>query len=302
MRIATSLLWVIACPALMTARLHGQAARPELAKPQAGNAQRTRAQAGPDSLAYVWIPPGTFQMGCAPGESECTDDEKPAHQVTITRGFWMGRTEVTVDAYKRFAAATGRGMPPEPTLLDRALNPGWGHGSQPIVGVTWDDAAAYCRWARGRLPTEAEWEYAARGGGSGVGYEALDAVAWYADNSGRSHLDAAAILAANEDYARRIRANENGPHPVGSKAPNALGLHDMWGNVWEWVQDWYGRNYYRQSPSQDPQGPSSGEYRALRGGSWYNLPMALRVSNRGWLVPSLRQDFYIGFRCVREVL
>ena len=210
-------------------------------------------------------------MGCSPDDSECFDDEKPAHQVTLSGGFWMSQTEVTAGAYKRFAAAVARTLPTAP-----ALNSNWRLEDHPVVNVSWDDAAAYCRWAGGRLPTEAEWEYAARRGTTGSRYGGLNAVAWYDGNSG------------------------NQTRAVGQKAPNAFRLYDMLGNVWEWVADWYDQNYYGQLPSQDPQGPSSGQYRVLRGGSWVVSPRFTRVSSR-WVVPGGRAGSYGGFRCVREV-
>jgi len=255
-----------------------------------------------DGLNYVWIPPGTFLMGCSPGDSECRDSEKPAHRVTITKGFWMGQTEVTVGAYKRFAAAAGRAMPAEPKAGDRPLNPGWSDDQQPMATVTWDDAAAHCRWAGGRLPTEAEWEYAARGGTSGSRYGDLDAIAWYADNSGRSRLDSVSIVKQDPKGGlfHRLMENQNGSHKVGQKLPNALGLYDMLGNVWEWVADWYGENYYGQSPSQDPPGPSSGQSRVSRGGSSVHGPWGARASYRSGGAPGNRYND-AGFRCVREV-
>jgi formylglycine-generating enzyme required for sulfatase activity len=266
-----------------------------------GSGARPTPQAGTDGLNYVWIPAGTFMMGCSPGDSECDRDERPAHQVTISRGFWMGQTEVTVGAYKRFAAATGRAMPSEPEYSGRALNPGWRDESQPMGNVTWDDAAAYCQWAGGRLPTEAEWEHAARAGSSAVRYGDLDAVAWYANNSGRSRLDSARIWAQDSsNYGRRLDANQNGPHPVGRKRPNGLGLYDMLGNTWEWVADWYDAVYYAQSPSEDPRGPSSGQYRVVRGGSWGNYPRIVRVSGRSSYTPGVWNNHF-GFRCAREV-
>jgi formylglycine-generating enzyme required for sulfatase activity len=103
-----------------------------------------------DGLKYVWIPPGTFTMGCSSGDTECANDEKPPHKVTITKGFWMGQTEVTVGAYKRFVRLTGRKMPPDP-------NANWADDRLPVVSTDWNEAKVYCAWAGGRLPTEAEW-------------------------------------------------------------------------------------------------------------------------------------------------
>jgi formylglycine-generating enzyme required for sulfatase activity len=252
-----------------------------------------------DELKYVWIPPGTFMMGCSTGDNECQYNEKPAHQVTITKGFWLGQTDVTVGAYKRFAEATGRQMPPEPSWLGRALNPGWGDAAMPIVDVTWDDAQAYCRWAGGRLPTEAEWEYAARAESAAARYGDLDEIAWYADNSGHQRLDITSSV-KHEDYLKLLNENGNGMHEVGQWRANGFGLYDMQGNVWEWVNDWLDENYYQNSPSQDPPGAVSGQYRVLRGGAWYVSPSSVRLSDRYRYDPGSRNNGF-GFRCAREV-
>ena len=206
-----------------------------------------------DGLKYVWIPPGTFMMGCSAGDTECRSDEKPPHQVTITKGFWIGQTEVTVGAYKRFAAATGRQMSGGPSFDSHWAGE---NDSLPMAYVDWDDAHDYCTWAGGRLLTEAEWEYAARAGSTEARYGSLDEVAWYDYNSGGQ------------------------TRPVGEKRANEFGLYDILGNVWEWVNDWYDKNYYQSSPSQDPAGPASGEYRVLRGGSFSDNRSGIRVSNR----------------------
>ncbi len=224
-----------------------------------------------DRLKYVWIPPGRFQMGCSPQDSECDGDEEPPHQVTITKSFWLGQTVVTVGAYKRFAAATGWQMPAAPDL-----SAAWNSHDMPVVNVTWNDATAFCGWAGSRLPTEAEWEYAARAGSTEARYGPLDEVAWYANNSGRK------------------------THEVGKKRANGFGLYDVLGNVWEWVNDWYDQNYYQKSRSQDPSGPASGQFRVLRGGSWYSFPRYVRVSYRYGFDPTNWLDNF-GFRCAGEV-
>ena len=219
-----------------------------------------------DGLKYVWIPPGTFMMGCSPDDNECQDNEKPPHQVTLTKGYWLGQTPVTVGAYKRFAGATGRKMPPEPDFNHEH--------NMPMVYVDWDDAHDYCTWVGGRLPTEAEWEYAARAGSTASRYGPINDVAWYFKNSGDQ------------------------PHPVGEKRANGFGLYDMLGNVAELANDWFGD--YQRSPSQDPAGPASGSGRIQRGEPWGGLPKFVRVSHRYSLQPDYRLA-NVGFRCVGEV-
>ena len=254
----------------------------------------TVRQNSKDGLKYVWIPAGSFTMGCSPGDTECFDSEKPPHQVTITKGFWIAQTPTTVAAYKRLAAA-GKDTPSAPNF-----NANWTNDNMPIVNVSWNDSQAYCQWAGGRLPTEAEWEYAARGGSTDARYGPLDDVAWYADNSGRQRLDSAEILKSDSaNYVKRLNDNGNGTHDVAQKRANGFGLYDTLGNVWQWVNDWYDANYYQSSPSSDPTGPSSGQYRVLRGGSWGDGPRYVRVSGRLRIDPG-SWNFIGGFRCVGE--
>ena len=233
-----------------------------------------------DGLEYVRIPPGTFQMGCVPGDSWCDDEEKPRHPVEISKGFWMGRTEVTVRAYKKFVQDTEREMPraPAATLESGSLlgNPGWKNADHPILNVNWHDAQAYCEWAGGRLPTEAEWEYAARGGKEGLKYS------W---GNG--------ISPKNANYGGE------GTSSVGSYPANGFGLHDMAGNVWEWCSDEW--NYHDNSPALDPQGPPLGTAPVLRGGSWIGVPGSWRASYRLRGGGPELWNYLIGFRCVREV-
>lgn len=222
-----------------------------------------------DQLKYVWIAPGTFTMGCSPGDNDCTAPETPPRPVALTKAYWIGQTEATVGAYKRYVEAAKARMPPEAPKIDR----GWRNVSLPIVDVTWQEANQYCAWVGGRLPTEAEWEFAARGGNPASRYGNLPDIAWTKANAG------------------------NRTHPVATKAPNAYDLFDTLGNVWEWVNDWYSPNEYAGGAAQDPTGPATGQEKVLRGGSWIVDPRLLRASDRYSIKPDVRSD-YFGFRCV----
>jgi formylglycine-generating enzyme required for sulfatase activity/energy-coupling factor transporter ATP-binding protein EcfA2 len=215
-----------------------------------------------DNLIYVSIPPGEFIMGCSASDEECDEDEKPPHRVRITKGFWLGQTEVTQAAYQK---VTG------------GKDPSSFKGSQrPVETVSWDEAGSYCNAIGMRLPTEAEWEYAARAGTTVARYGALDNIAWYGGNSGSE------------------------TKPVGTREPNAWGLFDLLGNVWEWTADSYKADYYGKSPVDDPRGPEGDGLRVLRGGSWDYLPEIVRVSNRVRYEPTYRFN-NIGFRCAGEL-
>jgi formylglycine-generating enzyme required for sulfatase activity len=231
-----------------------------------------------DGLKYAWVPPGTFVMGCSPGEAQCGPEERPSHAVTLTKGFWMGQLEVPVGAYKRFASDTKRNMPPEPSF-----NRGWMSDRLPMDKVTWFEAQAYCTWAGGRLPSEAEWEYAARGGTTQSLYGPVDAIAWYARNSG-----AGAVAWGM-------------PRPGGLKQSNSFGLFDMLGNVHEWNNDWFDKVYYAQSPSVDPPGPATGTLRVERGRAWPSKGEDMRVSAR-YGDPPDGSYYEGGFRCVCDAL
>jgi formylglycine-generating enzyme required for sulfatase activity len=232
-----------------------------------------------DGSALVRIPTGTFTMGSDAGFPQ----ERPVHQVTVD-SFWISRDLVTNEQYKQFVNSTGHRVP----FVDdaRAAGDNWdvrqrtyppGRARHPVVLVSWYDAQAYCAWAGGRLATEAEWEYAARGGLEGKLYPWGDEI----------------------DPSRANYDSRNGTTAVGSYAPNDYGLCDVAGNVWEWVADWYDPKYYRSSPLANPAGPLQGATRVLRGGAWLLFPQFCRVAYRFREGPDFRFNL-IGFRLARS--
>lgn len=252
----------------------------EAAKP-APSAVASSAVFAPGAMAmnkdreeYVLIPAGKFLMGCVPAsEAQCEPQEKPQHAVEIAQAFWLGRNEVQVDKYRNFANLTGRKMPAAPQGNSR-----WRNSNHPMVMVSWQDAAAYCTWAGGRLPTEAEWEYAYRARGENQVFPLND------ENS----RDKANF------YGKKGNDQYDETAPVRSFDPSAFGLFDMAGNVWEWVQDYYATGY---SPGavKDPQGPASGAEHVIRGGSFASDPKKhLRLSYRK---AAEKPGNNIGFRC-----
>jgi eukaryotic-like serine/threonine-protein kinase len=250
-------------------------------RPVAGNS-RTREK---DGMVTVYVPGGEFTMGSDTGEG----NERPVHRVVLSP-FWIDRTEVT-NAQFRMCVEAGACQPPtacewgEPTYDDG------GKADHPVVCVDWDQAEAYCRWAGARLPTEAEWEKAARGT-DGLTYpwgNAFDGskVNFCDRNCRETWKDAT----ADDGYARTA--------PVGSypEAGSPCGAWDMAGNVWEWVADWYAAGYYADSDGDNPPGPPTGVYRVLRGGGWNSNQSEIRATYRnGSELPTVRY-WNAGLRC-----
>ena len=235
----------------------------------------------PSDLEWVRVPAGGFEMGCVESDPGCLDMERPRHPVRFPVPFEMMATETTVAQYSRFVRDTGH-RPPAPPGFEQT-------GRHPVVLVSWDDAAAFCAWAGARLPTEAEWEYAARAGRPGLVYGWGDAISHDRANYGADQCCAGATGGAD------VWLNTA---PVGSFPPNDFGLFDMAGNVWEWVDGWL--DDYATSPPVDPPGAAAGYARIARGGSWLNFPAALRTSVRLPFAQS-GQTSNVGFRCARGV-
>jgi len=245
--------------------------------PATGLPWRVRDNAS--QIEMLLVPPGTFMMGCSPSlQWGCWSDENPVHQVTLTQPFYLGRYEVT---QAQWTAVMGSN--PSSFQSPSAQVPADQVPNRPVERVSWNMIQSFNAATGLRLPTEAEWEYACRAGTTtafnlppnGTDDDGLlGQLAWFLPNAG------------------------NQTRPVGQKLPNALGLHDMHGNVWEWVQDWHGASYYSQSPGIDPPGPISGTSRVLRGGSWIINSYYCRASYRGGFAPGYVVDRG-GFRAAR---
>ncbi|MBF0185174.1 MAG: SUMF1/EgtB/PvdO family nonheme iron enzyme [Magnetococcales bacterium] len=218
-------------------------------------------------MPFVWIPGGTFRMG--DDSMEARNHEQPAHEVQLN-GFWLGKFPVTQGQWQQVMGNN---------LAHFKRGPEY-----PMESISWHDTQEFIQTlnrlgeARFRLPSEAEWEYAARSGGLPQRYsggEQADEQGWHSENS------------------------EGASHPVGQKAANGLGLHDMSGNVWEWVADWYDPAYYAESARDNPPGPDKGIHRVKRGGSWQSAPTLTRTTFRFDSDPS---GWYedLGFRLLRE--
>lgn len=258
-------------------------------------------------------------------------DETPAHRVRITRPFYLSKHEVTVGQFRQFLAASGHvpesvadgtggyGYNPayDPATTKRGdafegrdpryswQNPGFAQtDDHPVVNVTWNDAVALARWLgaaegrRYRLPTEAEWEYACRAGTT-TQYHGGDDPASLAAVANVFDADAAVNWPRWRPYALPTADGYAFTAPVGSFQPNAFGLNDMHGNVWEWTSDWHDDTYYARSPRDDPQGPPDGVVKVRRGGSWHTWPLYARCAYRNWNAPDTRYTL-VGIRLVME--
>ena len=238
-------------------------------------------------MPLVYVKPTTFEMGS--NREAASEDERPVHKVRISNPFWVGKYEVTEGQYRKFLQATGY-SDKSSSAFSQGISDITAESNFPIVWVSWHESVAFCEWLtqrerqagrlpqgyRYRLPTEAEWEYAARGGHKAQDYiysgsDNVDAVAWYSKNSGRRY------------------------HKVGQKKPNELGIHDMSGNVWEWCLDGYG--LYKSTNAVDPVDTEDTSFRVFRGGGWSGPANYCRTKRRFKLPPDKAYNI-VGFRVV----
>jgi formylglycine-generating enzyme required for sulfatase activity len=273
---------VLLSAAVVVASVLSLAAEP-IPPSKEGQAASFETIKGKDGAPMILIPAGPFTMGSNDG----LPNERPEHSVTLD-AYYIDQYEVTAGRYQQFVESAKRDLPP--TWDDEAAQT---MSNLPAVGMSWADAAAYCKWAGRRLPTEAEWEKAARGT-DGRRYpwghmQPFVDIANY--NRGVWVSDAITLVPVNsglEGMSVRHGLKQGGKSPYG--------LFHMAGNAAEWVADWYDREYYQKSPEKNPTGPSQGEKRVLRGGSWADLPAALRVTARFSAEPDF-EDRTMGFRC-----
>ena len=232
------------------------------------------AGSGPEMMV---IPAGGFEMGSPPGEFGHRPDEAPLHYRHLDRPFALSRCTITADEFEHYARDTGWRWRSDLIVA---------RGDFPVMNIRTADAEDYCRWLsartghRYRLPTEAEWEYAARGGLEGLHYPNGDT-----------------LTPADGNYAR---SEKRGPIAVASYPPNGFGLHDVLGNVAEWVSDWYDPGACATGPVHNPQGPDAGKFKVIRGGGWHSGPSCSTVHFRNALPPGWL-DFNVGFRCAKDV-
>jgi len=255
---------------------------------------------GKDGAPMVLIPAGAFEMGTDSSEipelvrwakkwysgteSSWFERETPRHTVYLD-AFYIDKYEVTVGQYKKFISETGYKAPNWSNVAKYSPT-----DDHPIVYVSWHDAVAYAEWAGKRLPTEAEWKKAARGGLVAKRFP------WGDKDPDGNQCN---FADRHTNYSWSDKNVDDGYQynaPVGSFTPNGYGLYDMAGNVWEWCADWYDSGYYSRSPRENPKGPDSGSYRVLRGGSWGIGPNYLRVAYRDYYYPTNTLSV-IGFRC-----
>ena len=237
--------------------------------------QEKPASARPPAGAMVSIPAGEFTMGSQDGDA----DERPAHKVYVD-AFSIDVYEVTVGQYAEFLRSGEVRAPLDWKTINQSANQ-----KRPVANVDWADAVAYCKWAGKRLPTEAEWEKAARGTDGRI-------YPWGNDPPTPFHANYGKMGSHDYETLAPVGTLEAGKSPYG--------IYEMAGNVWEWVSDWYDNDYYKNSPQQNPGGPSMGGFKVIRGGSWTSSPRNLRSADRYWDPPSFRSLYFPGFRCAKN--
>ncbi|THJ25587.1 MAG: formylglycine-generating enzyme family protein [Nitrospira sp. CG24E] len=242
--------------------------------PQSHKRSLKKTALGPhQDQSMALVPAGEFTMGSSMGDP----DELPVRKVYVD-AFYMDKHQVSVGRYGTFLDATSHEAPAEWDIMNKSM-----HQKRPVVNVDWADADAYCKWAGKRLPTEAEWEKAARGTDGRI-------YPWGNELPTDFHANMKKEVWNNHVVLTPVGMFEGGKSPYG--------VYDMAGNVWEWVNDWYGRDYYKTGPLKNPTGPSKGDYKVIRGGSWGSSPKDLRTTDREYRLPSFG-GLGTGFRCAK---